>query len=147
LLNTTVSEFILSDSAQLEEYIKCNTVKLSINTEKYYKGMFPPIPPLGSLKSSSPHMMDNGEISPISTDSKSLFNPNKQQSRIGAFEVQVAYQHPIRGLVVALLHSKLTLSKWPNPVILKRRLLLFLSRLEIGKSPEWSKLNTKKNFI
>eukprot|EP01041_Mallomonas_annulata_P005004 gene5004-10011_t len=63
--------------------------------------------------------------------------------RHGAFEVQVAYKHPTRGLISETLHSKLNTSNWPSKTVLKRRLVEFLERSQVQS---WS-LRPKGRFV
>ena len=51
---------------------------------------------------------------------------NEFEQRTGALEIQVACKHPRFGLVVATLHSKLAVRKWPNPTLAAKRLKRFL---------------------
>ena len=57
-------------------------------------------------------------------------------SRIGAFEVQVAFRPQGSGpLKLSVLHSKLTLMRWPSKAVLVKRLHSFLAKLNLSSFP------------
>lgn len=55
----------------------------------------------------------------------------EKPSRIGAFEVQIAYKDQKNQIRVHLLHSKLSTQKWPSKNVIKKRLLSFVTSCNI----------------
>ena len=51
------------------------------------------------------------------------------QTRVGAFEVQIAFLHPKHGLMVETLHSKLVSKSWPNKELIRRRVTAFFDQV------------------
>lgn len=54
-----------------------------------------------------------------------------ENSRIGAFEVQVASKNAHGDFLSALLHSKLFSGRWPSKSVLEKRLKAFVSKLQL----------------
>ena len=52
-------------------------------------------------------------------------------SRIGAFEVQIAYRNSKNELQLDLLHSKLVTRRWPSKTVLEKRIRAFVSQCSI----------------
>jgi Ca2+-binding EF-hand superfamily protein len=68
----------------------------------------------------------NGSLDPTAVTGLS-----ETPSRIGAFEVQIAYKDQKNQLHVNLLHSKLSTQKWPSKNVIKKRLLSFITSCNI----------------
>lgn len=52
-------------------------------------------------------------------------------SRVGAFEIQIAYCDEAGQVQAAMLHSKLTCARWPSSSVLEKRLHAFLAKLNL----------------
>lgn len=57
-----------------------------------------------------------------------------QDSRIGAFEIQIAYKQPNGKVVPVLLHSKLTTRRWPSKSVLEKRFRAFVAKAKVSTS-------------
>ena len=56
-------------------------------------------------------------------------------SRIGAFEIQVAYRNGLKEIVVDLLHSKLVTCRWPSKSVIEKRIRAFIAKCGIPTHP------------
>jgi len=52
-------------------------------------------------------------------------------SRVGAFEIQVAYKAPSGSIHVEILHSKLSTRRWPSRQVVEKRLRTFASKYNV----------------
>jgi hypothetical protein len=57
-----------------------------------------------------------------------------ENSRIGAFEIQVAYKQPNGKVVPATLHSKLSSRRWPSKSVLEKRFRSFVAQAKVSTS-------------
>jgi hypothetical protein len=57
-----------------------------------------------------------------------------QVSRVGAFEIQVAYKQPNGKVVPAVLYSKLTSRRWPSKSVLEKRFRSFIASAKVNTS-------------
>jgi hypothetical protein len=71
----------------------------------------------------------NADVTPKSRDSDA-------NSRIGAFEVQVAYRDMFGDLQREMLHSKLASRRWPSKSVTHKRLATFLSKVKVKTHKE-----------
>lgn len=92
----------------------------------------------GSGPSSSSTNNNNNHNTTTSPPKSNIILNDKSTngSRIGAFEVQIAYKDHHNKLKVALLHSKLKSKKWPSKSVIEKRLLTFLSSNGVQALPK-----------
>jgi hypothetical protein len=74
---------------------------------------------------------------------------NDEETRIGAFEIQIIYKSKSNELAIENIHSKLVSRKWPSKSVLEKRFRSFVSKNNIPSfmRPQFvSTAATIKNF-